>query len=86
MGFKSIDALFNAWEAETESSLYQLRCKAYRAGHLQGCKDSLDLLKRAHDSVTSGKDYLGFSECLDLLTDLEDQIGYIEEEQTKEQQ
>lgn len=85
MGFKTIDELFKAWEEETENSLYQLLCKAYRAGHLQGCNDSLDLLKRAHDAVTSGKHYLGFSECLDLLTDLEDQIGYIEE-QTKEQQ
>ena len=80
MGTKTIDELVRMWEQA--NLLYPLPCKAYRAGHLQGSKDSLELLKRAYDAIPSEEDpedELDWPNIIDLLTDLEDQIGYIEE-------
>lgn len=80
---KTIDELHTAWQRTLPHGKYPPTTEeAYRAGHLQASKDSLELLKRAYDAIEDGTKW---DEMAELLEALNDQIGYIEE-QIKEQE
>lgn len=77
MSSKTIDELWEEWEVANQ---WAIPSKAYRAGHLQGCKDSLELLKRAYDAINECR--YGIDPYLreKILSDMQEHIGYIEEQ------
>ena len=72
---KTIDELYCDWYLNTERG-WGSGLEAFKAGHLQASKDSLELLKRAYDACIDNRDNPNDPT---LCMELEDQIGYIEE-------